>query len=178
MTTERSRRMKVLLVADVDRVGWLGDVVEVKTGYARNYLLPVGLAVPATEANLRSVAEEAARRAEQRQLGTERLKAAAAAVEAAEAVVAARANEAGLLFGSVTARHIAANLRQQGFEVADDVVQLAENIKEVGTYSVSLKFAEARPSEGLDEDLTATVSVVVVAKTGEENGPADKDREG
>jgi len=147
--------MKVLLVNDVDRLGWLGEVVEVATGYARNYLLPQGLAKVPTEANVKALAEEKKRRAEQRLVDKRRLEAAAAAVDGAEAVIAAKANELGHLFGSVTAGQIAANLRQQQFEVADEVVQLKEYIKRVGTHAVELRFAE---------DLTATVNVVVVAE--------------
>ena len=150
--------MKVLLVADVGKLGWLGDVVEVSTGYARNYLLPQGLAKIPSEANLKSIAREKGRGAEARIEQRERLAAAAKAVEGAEAVIAARANEQGLLFGSVTAGQIATNLREQGFEVADEVVQLAEHIKQVGTHQVKLEFAE---------DLAATVSVVVVAAGGD-----------
>ena len=145
--------MKVLLCEDIDKLGWLGDVVDVNEGYARNYLLPQRLAKPATEAAIRAIAEEKAKRAEQRKLAGRRLQAAAEAVDGAEAVVAAKANEQGHLFGSVTARQIAANLRSQGFEVADEIVQLTEHIKQVGTHAVTLKFAA---------DATATVNVVVV----------------
>ena len=147
--------MKVLLVVDIQALGWLGDVLEVAEGYARNYLLPQGLAVIPTEANLRGVAEAKAKRAEQRIAETKRLQAAAAAVDGAEAVVAAKANEQGHLFGSVSAAQIAANLREQGFEVADEVVQLDQHIKQVGTSQVLLRFAP---------DLTAMVNVTVVRK--------------
>jgi len=146
--------MKVLLCEDVKNIGWLGDIVEVNSGYARNYLIPKGLATVATRANIKSLAKEKARRAEQRIKEQERLKRAAEAVDGAEAVLPARANELGHLFGSVTARDIAGNLREQGFEVADEVVRLDENIKQVGTTQVTLKFAE---------DVTASVNVVVVA---------------
>ncbi len=145
--------MKVLLCEDVKKLGWLGDVVEVSEGYARNYLLPQGVAKVVTEASVRAIADEKAGRAEQRIQESERLDKAAKAVENAEAVVAAKANEQGHLFGSVTAKQIAANLREQGFEVADEIVQLTEHIKQVGTHTVTLKFAD---------DLTATVNVVVV----------------
>ena len=145
--------MKVLLCEDIDKLGWLGDVVEVAEGYARNYLLPQRLATPATEANIRAIAEEKAKRTEQRKLEGRRVEAAAKAVEGAEAVVAAKANEQGHLFGSVGAREIAANLREQGFEVADELVQLPEHIKQVGTTAVKLKFAQ---------DLVVSVNVVVV----------------
>lgn len=155
--------MKILLCQDIKGFGWLGDVVEVAAGYARNYLLPQHLAVVATEENVRALAKTKAGRAEQRLHERGRLEAAAAAVEGAEAVIAAVANEQGHLFGSVTPSDIAANLAEQGFEVAEGIVELAEHIKQVGNYSVELKFAE---------DLTATVSVVVVAVQGGENEPA------
>ena len=163
--------MKVLLLADIERkgggkdgmMGWYGDVLEVSSGYARNYLLPQGLAVVPTEANLRAIAEKKTKRAEQRIQQRNRLEQAASAVEGAEAVLAAKANELGHLFGSISAGQIAVNLRQQGFEVADDVVELAEHIKEVGTTQVRLRFSE---------DLTATVNVVVVA---EQDGASESD---
>jgi len=145
--------MKVLLCEDINRLGWLGDIVEVKTGYARNYLLPQGLAKVANEASIRSIAEEKARRAEQRTLEGKRLEEAVKAIEGAEVVLAAKANELGHLFGSVSERQIAENLREQGFEVRDEIVQLPEHIKEIGTHSVTLKFRD---------DLTATIKVVVV----------------
>ncbi len=150
--------MKVLLCQDVKKLGWLGDVVEVSEGYARNYLFPQGLAKEANEANLKAIAKEKAKRAEQRIMERKRLEKAAAAVNGAEAVIASKANEQGHLFGSVSAGDIAANLRELGFEVADEVVQLTEHIKQVGTYPVTLKFAD---------DLTATVNVVIVAAQSE-----------
>jgi len=89
--------MKVLLCEDIRPLGWLGDVVDVRDGYARNYLLPQGLAKVATEANIRAIAEEKAQRAEQRLKERKRLERAAEAVDGAEAVLAARANEQGVL---------------------------------------------------------------------------------
>jgi large subunit ribosomal protein L9 len=147
--------MKVLLCEDIKKLGWLGDIVEVNEGYARNYLLPQGLAKVATDGNVRSIAKEKAKRAEQRLQERRRLEKAAQAVNGAEAVVSAKANEQGILFGSVTELMIAANLREQGFEVADEIVKLPEHIKQVGTHDVTLKFAD---------DVTATVRVVVVAE--------------
>jgi large subunit ribosomal protein L9 len=142
-----------LLCEDIQKLGWLGDVVEVSEGYARNYLLPQGLAKVATQASIRAIAEEKTKRAELRKLDGKQREEAAKAVEGAEAVVAAKANEQGYLFGSVTAHQIAANLRSQGFEVTDEIVQLPEHIKEVGTHAVTLQFGE---------NVTATVNVVVV----------------
>lgn len=145
--------MRILLCEDIRGLGWLGDVVDVNDGYARNYLLPQGLGKPATVSNLRAIAKDKVIRAEERKLEAEQLKKVAEAVEGAEAVVAAKANEQGVLFGSVSPSQIAQNLRDQGFEVADEDVALEEHIKNVGTAEIKLKFAN---------ELTATVSVVVV----------------
>ncbi len=147
--------MKVLLCEDVEDLGFLGDVVEVKDGYARNYLLPQQIAIAPSEANIKSLSEAKVKRAEERKLSLEQLGRAAEAVEGAEAVLAAKANELGHLFGSVTRRDIASNLRDQGFDVADEMVQLSEHIKEVGTHEVTLK---------ITPDLTANISVVVVSE--------------
>ncbi|MBN2130448.1 MAG: 50S ribosomal protein L9 [Sedimentisphaerales bacterium] len=161
--------MKVLLCEDIRPLGWLGDVVDVRDGYARNYLLPQGLAKVATEANIRAIADEKAMRAEERLKERKLLERAAEAVDGAEAVLAALANEQGVLFGSITERQIASNLREQGFEVADVVVKLPEHIKHVGTHDVPLRFAE---------DVTATVRVVVVPEQAEgaEESAADDEK--
>jgi large subunit ribosomal protein L9 len=158
--------MKVLLCEDIKKLGWLGDIVEVNEGYARNYLLPQGLARVATEGNIRALAKEKAARAEQRLRERRRIEKAAEAVNGAEAVLAARANEQGVLFGSVTETMIAANLRAQGFEVADEIVKLPEHIKNLGTHEVTLRFSD---------DVTATVRVVVVPEQLEE--PAKEAKE-
>ena len=150
--------MKVLLCQDVEKLGWLGDVVEVKNGYARNYLLPYGIATVPSEGNIRSLAEAKAKKAEERKLAYTQLERAAEAVEGAEAVIASKANELGHLFGSVNERDVAANLREQGFDIADNMVRFSggHHIKEVGTYEVTIKLAA---------ELTASVNVVVVPLT-------------
>jgi large subunit ribosomal protein L9 len=171
-----SKAVKVLLCEDVKELGWFGDVIEVSMGYARNYLLPQRLAIVPTKGNLRSLANEAAKRAEQRKVERKRLEEAAAAVEGAEAVVAAKSNEQGVLFGSVGAQEIAENLRAQGFKIADEMVHLTEHIKQVGTHNITLRF---------DKDLTATAKVTIVAESAggeaakpqEENKPNDQQSE-
>ena len=150
--------MKVLLCEDIHKLGWLGDVVEVTEGYARNYLLPLGKAKPATDNNIRAIAQEKARCAEERIQERKRMESAAEAVAGAEAVLAAKANEQGHLFGSITEKMIAENLREQGFQVADGIVVLPEHIKEVGDHTVTLKFAE---------DVLQEVKVTVVAEGAE-----------
>lgn len=156
--------MKVLLCEDVEKLGWLGDIVEVKNGYARNYLLPQGFAMIPSEANIRSLAEEKARRAEIRRLARQEKERLAQAVNGAEVSLTAKANQQGRLFGSITEKDIAEDLRRQGFAVADEMIRLDGPIKEVGSQDVVLKTAA---------DLTATVRVHVAA----EDQPVDSEEE-
>ena len=161
--------MKVLLCQDVEKLGWLGDVVEVKNGYARNYLLPYGIATVPTDGNIRSLAEAKGKKAEERKLALVQLERVAEAVEGAEAVIASKANELGHLFGSVSDRDIATNLREQGFEVTDKMVRFSDghHIKEVGTHEVTIKLAA---------ELTASITAVVVPLTEdiESDGSSDE----
>jgi len=160
--------MKVLLCKDIDNCGWLGDVVEVKDGYARNYLLPQGLATIPTEAATKMIAKEKARYAEKRKLVRELIERLTESVEGAEVVIAAKANEQGHLFGSVTQQDIADNLRAQGFEVTDNMVDIPEHIKEVGAHEVQLSMAA---------DLVAKVNVVVVSQDAKEIDSTDEDND-
>ena len=156
--------MKILLLSDVDNLGWLGDIVEVKEGYARNYLVPQGFGTVPTDANVKAIAKEKVKRAEQRIQESNRLRKAAEAVAGAEAVVAAKCNQQGHLFGSVSPAEIAQNLREQGFEVADEVVKLSSPIKEIGTYpNIALKF---------NAEVKVKVTVVVVATEDSDYTPA------
>ena len=147
--------MKILLCEDVEKLGYLGDVVEVNGGYARNYLLPQNKAVIPSEANIKALAEAKAKRAEERKVAQEKLARVVEEVTGAEVVLAAKANELGHLFGSVGEHDIADNLRKQGFEVSDDMVKLSEHIKQVGTHEVTLKMAS---------ELTAKINVLVVSE--------------
>jgi large subunit ribosomal protein L9 len=149
--------MKVLLCEDVENLGWYGDVVNVKDGYARNYLLPQGLAVAPTEAKMRAMTEEKSRRTEERRLVREQLEKAAEAVNGAEVEIVTTANELGHLFGSVTEKDVAEKLRKKGFEIKDTMVRLSGgHIKELGTYEVGLKIAQ---------DLRANIQVRVISES-------------
>jgi large subunit ribosomal protein L9 len=157
--------MKVLLCEDIKGTGWLGDIIEVKTGFARNYLLPQGLAIVPNEGNIKSLAQEKAKRAQKRIEDARRLQKAAEAVDGAEVVIAAKANEQGHLFGSVSGVEIAENLRKLGFTVADDLIASSTHIKEVGTSKITLRF---------DKDISATVNVVVVPQQDESSEPTEQ----
>lgn len=139
--------MRLLLKRDIPKVGLVGDVVEVKDGFARNYLLPQGLAVEPTKANLKAI-EEAKRVAEaERKARRDALVRAAERLADVEVMIHAAANPEGHLYGSVGPREIAAALRDKGHDVQAQHVQLHENIRELGTRSVPVVFADEIQAE-------------------------------
>ena len=131
-----SSEIKVVLRASVENLGTVGDLVKVKTGFARNYLLPRGLAYPLTPENLRriDVEKERLRLEEARRIQTVRARADRLATTSV--TIEAKA-EGGKLFGSVTAQMIAEALRdQKGLDIPVKAVRLENPIKEIGVYDV------------------------------------------
>lgn len=138
--------MEVILRQAVDNLGHPGDVVDVSNGYARNYLLPRGVAFLATEGNKKRITQEKARL--EAAEGERRQAAQALADQLAEVSItfAARVGEEGKLFGSVTAGDIAQQLEAQGHHVDRRVIDLHEPIKALGVYRVPLRLhADVRP---------------------------------
>lgn len=131
--------MKVILRADVDNLGRLGDIVAVKPGYGRNYLLPQGLASLATPGNLKVFEQE--RRKLQAKNDAIRAEAAglAAKIEAAKVVIEVRVGDGDKLYGSVTSSQIATILEEQGVVVDRRKLQLDEGIRALGEYVVDVK---------------------------------------
>ncbi len=131
--------MKVVLLKDVPGTGKAGTVVDVKEGHARNYLLPRGLAVEATEGTLRQLEQQ--RRALQQRLERERREIAdqRRRLESLVLEIRARAGERGRLFGAVTAQQIAAALEARGFSVTRKQVELDEPIRAEGFYKVPVR---------------------------------------
>jgi len=131
--------MQVLLREDVERLGRIGDIVDVKAGYARNYLLSQGKAVKVTGGNLRRV-EILKRRAEEDRMKREQeLAGLAESLNAVSVTIAAKANEEGHLFGSVGAAQVAAVLEAEGYRIEERMVQLAEPIRELGVVEVPIQ---------------------------------------
>ena len=138
--------MEVILRQAVEKLGHTGDVVNVSNGYARNFLLPRGVAYVATEGNKRRIEQEKARleAAENNRRATaEEL---ARAFEPVSLTFSARVGEEGRLFGSVTASDIAEQLAAQGFSVEKRQIDLHEPIKALGVYRVPIRLhADVRP---------------------------------
>lgn len=148
--------MKLILLQNVTNLGKLGDKVDVKPGYGRNYLVPQGKATPATASNL---ADFEARRAEfeaKAKAQLEGAEARRASLEGAEVTISANASTEGKLFGSVTARDIAEALTKHGHKVDKSEVVLGEGaFRRTGEYDVVIR---------LHSDIEQTVKVIVVGE--------------
>lgn len=145
--------MKLLLCRNVTKLGIVGDIVNVSSGYGRNYLLPRGLATEPTDANMRKLAK-ARLFAEQERLEERKMvEALAKRLDEVEVTVRARANEEGVLYGSVGPREITAALVEEGHPVHVDQIVLDAPIRHLDNVAVTVKFAE---------DLKSTVKVWVV----------------
>ncbi len=131
--------MEIILREDVQHLGKAGEVVKVKDGYARNYLLPQGLAYPATDANKKKIAYEADRLAQQR--ATEKVAAETEATHLAGVQLSftAKVGEEDKLFGSVTASDIQRRLEELGIHVDKRKIDLAEPIRALGEFRVGIK---------------------------------------
>lgn len=131
--------MDVILRQDVDKLGRTGDVVSVKDGYARNFLLPQGLALQATDGNRRRL--EAERRQRERKAGAElaRWRQLSMDLEPVSLTFTMKAAEGDKLFGSVTSGDIAERLQAEGFAIDRKAVELDEPIKALGVYQVPIR---------------------------------------
>jgi large subunit ribosomal protein L9 len=149
--------MEIILMDKVVNLGNLGDVVKVKDGYARNFLIPQGMAKRANKANIAAFAE---RKAELEKQSAEKLAVAQARAEKLAGIAITIAQKAGVdgrLFGSINNADIAGALAAQGMEVAKAEVRLPEGpFKAVGEYPVTLS---------LHSDVTCDITVTVVAES-------------
>ncbi len=147
--------MKIILRDDVENVGRVGEVVTVKDGYARNFLIPRKLAIPASPGNLRAIDQvkfQKEQRDKKRLKEADRIK---LALEKVSCTAEVQVGEEDKVFGSVTAAHIAELLKEHGFTIDRRDILLDEPIKALGVYTVDIK---------IDRDVIAKVKVWVVKK--------------
>jgi len=144
--------MEIILREDVQHLGKAGDVVKVKDGYARNFLLPKGLAYPATEANKKKIAFEADRIAKQRSAERSAAEGEAAQLAAVALTFPMKVGEEEKLYGSVTASDIQRTLEERGLHVDKRKIDLPEPIRALGEFRVGIKLhPDVRP------EITVTV---------------------
>ncbi len=147
--------MQVILREDVANLGQTGDLVTVKDGYGRNFLIPKGLAVLATPRNKRRLDHDKKvieQRDVKRSRDAQTLK---EAIEKLSLTIAKQTGEEGKLFGSVTTREIAEGITEEGIEVDRKSIQLEQPIKSLGVFTVEIR---------LTRDVTANLKLWVVAK--------------
>jgi len=151
----KEEQMEVILMEDIPELGKIGDVVKVKDGYGRNFLIPKKKAIQATTRNLKKLQHDkqlAQHRSQQVQLHAQALKEKLASLTC---VIRKAAGETGKLFGSVTSMDIEAYLNDQGLSIDKKQIQLDEPIKSVGSFEVPIR---------LMEGVTATLNVEVEAE--------------
>ncbi len=150
--------MELLLREDVENLGARGELVKVKAGFGRNYLLPQGLAIQATPANIKQI--EMQRRSLLKKAAVERDTATGQAdlLSGVTLEFVRKVGDHGLLYGSVTSMDIAEQLAGRGYEIERKRIQLRDPIKETGEYEVPIK---------LHRDVTANLKVVVTKDAGE-----------
>ena len=147
--------MQVILKEDILNLGFKGDVVNVKKGYGRNYLIPQQKAVIASESALKMLAEDNRQRAHKLAKIKADAEALAASLNGVSISIATKASESGKVFGSVTSVQIADTLAEKGFTVDRRLIALKEPLKELGAHKVVIK---------LHKEVSAEVEVVVVAE--------------
>src|SRR5258705_9742540 len=139
--------MEVILREDVQHLGKVGEVVKVKDGYARNYLLPKGLAYPATDANKKKIVYEGERVAKQRAAEKTAAESEATRLADVQLTFAVKVGEEEKLYGSVTASDIQRKLEELGIHVDKRKIDLSEPIRELGEFNVGIKIhPDVRPT--------------------------------
>ena len=145
--------MKVILKQDVKGSGKKGDVVKVSDGYARNLLIPKGLAMEATEANMRALKQQKKKEAEEEAARRAEAEAAKALLEKKIITVEGNAGEGGRLFGSITSKDIAEALEKEGVTVDKKKIDLTQPIRSQGTFQVPVKLYQ-----GINAEITVKVT--------------------
>lgn len=135
----KRRSVELLLAEDVPALGKQGDIVQVRAGYARNYLLPQGLATVASEQNKRMVEKHRVKLAELAKQRMQEMKKLADAISKYSVTIEAHANEEGHLYGSIGAADISKSLRGASFDVAPECVKLEGPLKELAMYTVKVQ---------------------------------------
>jgi large subunit ribosomal protein L9 len=147
--------MQIILKEDVKNLGRMGDMINVKDGYARNFLIPKGLAVSANPKNLKALEHEKRKMQEIAKKAKASAENIASKISKTTVTIKAKAGESDKLFGSVTAMDIADALKKEGLEIDKKKIVIEEPIKRLGSYTVNVK---------IHQDVLAQLNVQVVSE--------------
>jgi len=133
--------MKIVLKQDVEKLGVRGEIKNVKSGYARNFLIPQNLAIPATQKEIEIAQKMRSEIKRRKQETFKSAKTNAKKLKNAKLIIKAKANEEGILFGAISAKDIADEIKNQlKVEIDEKVISIKEAIKKTGDYTIKLKF--------------------------------------
>ncbi|OIP75547.1 MAG: 50S ribosomal protein L9 [Parcubacteria group bacterium CG2_30_36_18] len=145
--------MRVILLQDIENLGKKYEVKDIKNGYARNFLIPKGLAKPATEEVLKWLETQKEIEAKKAEEELKKVQEVASAIDGQEVVIPVKIGEDGQLFESIISQKISEKLKEIGFEIKKTQIDLPEPIKELGEFPVKIKF---------EHNLEAEIRVIVV----------------
>ena len=145
--------MRVILLQDIENLGKKYDVKEVADGYARNFLIPKGLAKPATEENLKWLETKKEAEAKKAEEELKMVQERATAIDGQEVIIPVKIGEDQQLFESITSQKISERLKELGFDIRKTQIDLLEPIKELGEFPVKIKF---------EHNLEAEIRVIII----------------
>lgn len=148
------KSVQLLLLDNVDNLGIIGDVVKVKAGYARNFLLPFGLATKPTEGAIKALASRRAEVEAELAKLREQQKELIAKLEGHEITLERSANDSGILYGGITQHDIAEALREEGYPIEDRYIRIGDQIKRLDSYDIPLV---------IDKELKTEIKVWIVS---------------
>jgi len=140
--------MQIVLIQDVDNLGQKNELVTVKNGYARNYLIPQKFAVEANPSNLKQLEEKLKVKAKKEAAMLAEIKSVIAVLKESSVKIGAKTGTSGKIFGSVTSLQIARAIRdQKGYEIDRKRISIVDEVKELGTYKASIDFGGGHNTE-------------------------------
>jgi len=148
--------MRIILLQDVENVGKKYEIKEVKDGYARNFLIPKGLAKPATEEVLKWLEVQKEIEVKKAEEELKKVQEVASVIDGQEIIIQVKIGEDDQLFESITSQKISEKLKELGFDVKKNQIDLPEPIKEIGEFPIKIH---------LEHNLEAEIKVIVVAET-------------
>jgi len=149
----KSNNMRIILLQDVENLGKKYEVKEVADGYARNFLIPKGLAKIATKENLKWLENQKEIEVKKAEEELKKVQEIATNIDGQEIIISVKVGEEGQLFESITSQKIYEKLKELGFEIKKSQIDLTEPIKELGEYPVKIKF---------EHNLEAEIKIIVV----------------